>query len=286
MSVLRERMEADLKLRNFRPSTQVAYVNCVRRLARYFKSSPAGLEEDDVRKFLLHLREEEGLSPSTLKVYVAALKFFYTVTVYRPEVVRPFCVPKVPSKVPVVLSGSEVEALFGAIHSLKYRGILMATYGAGLRVSEACGLQVSDIDSKRMMLRVSDGKGGKQRYVMLSQRLLQILREYWRAERPEGLYLFPGQLPDKPVSPASVRAVLKQAVKDCGIEKPVTPHVLRHSFASHLLETGTDIRTIQVLLGHSSIRTTQGYTHVSARHIARTTSPLDVLGTKEGEVLG
>jgi site-specific recombinase XerD len=162
----------------------------------------------------------------------------------------------------------------------------MTTYGAGLRISEACRLRVADIDSKRMLIHIRDGKGGKQRYTMLCHRLLEVLRAYFKQMRPSGEFLFPGQKPGSHLAVSSVRKVLHLAIKDCGIEKRVTPHVLRHSFATHLLDTGTDIRTIQVLLGHNSIQTTQVYTQVSPQHIGRVESPLDLLGTRKAKVLG
>jgi site-specific recombinase XerD len=240
-----------------------------------------------VRDFLVHLRDERGLKPMTIKGYVAALKFFYSATLDRPDVVRPWLSPRVQKKLPVVLSGTEVEAVLAAVQSITYRAVLMTTYGAGLRISEACRLQVQDIDSKRMLIHVRDGKGGKQRYTMLCNRLLEVLREYWRQVRPAGDYLFPGDKPGSHLSKDSVRKVLHQAIKDCGIEKHVTPHVLRHSCATHLLDAGTDIRTIQVLLGHSSIQTTQIYTQVSPMHISRVRSPLSMLGShRRVEMLG
>ena len=286
MGVLRDRMETDLKLRNLRPSTQATYLRCVRKLAEHYMRSPDTLTEDEVRGFLLYLLEERKIGPSMQKVYVAALKFLYGTTLGTPEVVRSLWSPKVPRKLPQILSGTEVEQLLGTVRTLEYRAILMTTYGAGLRISETCNLHVADIDSQRMLIHVGDGKGGRQRYVMLSQRLLVVLREYWRVVRPSGPWLFLGKVPDKPITAASVSKVLKKVVAECGITKRVTPHVLRHSFATHLLESGTDIRTIQVLLGHQSIRTTQLYAQVSTQHIARTTSPLDLLGTEEGEVFG
>jgi site-specific recombinase XerD len=233
----------------------------------------------EVRDFLVHLRDERELKPITIKGYVAALKFLYTATLDRPEVVRPWLSPRVEKKLPVVLSGTEVEAVFHAVKSITYRAMLMTTYGAGLRISEACRLQVADIDSKRKLIYIRDGKGGKQRYAMLCDRLLNVLREYYRQVRPAGDYLFPGQKPGTHLSQSSVRKVLHQVIKDCDIDKHVTPHVLRHSLATHLLDTGTDIRTIQVLLGHRSIQTTQIYTQVSPRHIRRVRNPLDLLGT-------
>jgi site-specific recombinase XerD len=279
-------MEADMRLRNFRPSTQAGYVRCVRKLAKFHRLSPDRLDAEQVRTFLVHLRDDTGLSASSIKVYIAALKFFYTVTLDRPEVTCKLRAPRVASSLPVVLSGSDVERLFAAIYSLKYRAILMTTYAAGLRIGETCQLRFADIDSARGLIHVRDGKGGHERRAMLSPRLLAALREYYRAVRPGGPYLFPGRVPTTPIRPESVRRVLRRVIEELGFDKPVTPHVLRHSFATHLLETGTDIRVIQVLLGHRSIRTTQRYTHVSARYIARTASPLDVLGTPQAEPLG
>lgn len=286
MSKLRDRMEADLRLRNFRPRTQKTYLGYVRTFAFYHMRSPADMGTKEVRDFLVYLRDERKLQPMTIRGYVAALKFLYTATLDRPEVVRPWLSPRVVKKLPVVLSGTEVESVLGAIESITYRTVLMTTYGAGLRINEACSLQVADIDSKRMLIHIKAGKGGKQRYTMLCNRLLEVLRVYFRQVRPRGEYLFPGQKPGTHLSADSVRKVLHKAIKDCGIEKRVTPHVLRHSFATHLLDTGTDIRTIQVLLGHSSIQTTQIYTQVSPQHMSRVRSPLDLLGTREAKVLG
>jgi integrase/recombinase XerD len=201
-------------------------------------------------------------------------------------VVRPWLSPRRPKRLPVILSGSEVEALLEAVESIKYRAALMTAYGAGLRIGEVCRLQVEDIDSRRMLLHIRDGKGGRDRYGVLSRRLLAVLRAYWKQVRPPKPYLFPGPKPDRPLSAESVRKVLRKAVQTSGITKHVTPHILRHSFATHLLESGTDIRTIQVLLGHQSIRTTQIYTQVSPEQIRRVKSPLDILGTEEAKVLG
>jgi site-specific recombinase XerD len=187
---------------------------------------------------------------------------------------------------PDILSGSEVARVLAAVGSRKHRMVLMAAYGAGLRVSEACSLSVGEIDSARGVIHVRDGKRGRDRYVMLADRLLLALREYWRIERPAGTRLFPGRAPGGCVSQQAVRDALRKAVAVCGLTKRVTVHTLRHSFATHLLEGGTDLRTIQELLGHNSIRTTVGYLHVSAARIGRTKSPLDVLGTPDGAVLG
>lgn len=275
MGAVRERMETDLKLRNYRPGTQGQYLRCAERLAQHYWRSPEQLGAEEVRRYLVHLGEVRGLAASTRKVHCAALKFLYEVTLGRPEVVSSLGWPRVRSKLPVVLSPSEVEQLLGHMASLKYRTITAVLYGTGLRISEACRLEVGDIVSDRGLLAVRDGKGGRDRYTMLSDRLLRSLREYWRAERPPGPHLFPGARPCSTVRPESVRSALAKAAKQAGIRKRVTPHVLRHSFATHLHESGVDIRTIQVLLGHRSIRTTQLYSQVSGRVIARTPSPLD-----------
>lgn len=286
MGVLRERMETDLKLRNLSLTTQEGYLNCARAFAKFHMRPPADLGEEDVRTFLLYLRDERKVSPSTQKVYTCALRFLYEVTLQRPDVVASIPSPRVHAKLPQILSGTEVEALLAAVDGQKYRALMMTTYSAGLRIREACRLKAEDIDSKRMVIRIQEGKGGRDRYTMLSPRLLQVLREYYRQVRPQIPYLFPGQRGNRPINVDSVRAVLKAAVAASGITKPVTPHLLRHSFATHLLEAGTDIRTIQMLLGHNSIQTTQRYAQVSTAHISRTPSPLDLLGTPKGDVLG
>lgn len=285
MGQLRDRMEGDLLLRGYSPLTRTRYVWCAKRFAAYYQRSPAEMGEAEVRAFLLHL-VESGKSVSIRKLYVAGLKFLYAVTLGRPEAVAGIPWPRVRRPLPDVLSGSEVERLLGAVESRKHRMVLMAAYGAGLRVGEACRLSVADIDSGRGVIHVRDGKGGRDRYVVLPGRLLLALREYWRIERPVGVRLFPGRKCGTCVSPESVRHALRKAVATCGLTKKVTVHALRHAFATHLLEGGTDLRTIQILLGHNSIRTTVGYLHISASRIARTRSPLDVLGTPDGAVLG
>ena len=288
MGRVKTRMEADLRLANLRPATQAEYLRCAKAFVKFHRRPPTEMGWEEVRAFLVHLRDELHRSPSTQKVYVSALKFLYSKTLDRPEVMRPWFMPKVPEKLPVVLSGSEVEALMGAVRGLKYRAVLMTAYGAGMRIGEACGLRIEDVQSNRMLLHIHDGKGGRERYVMLGERLLAVLRAYWLFSRPKprGPYLFPGSRPTRPLSKESARKVLRKAVKQAGITKKVTPHVLRHSFATHLLEAGTDIRTIQVLLGHKSIQTTTRYAQVSTRLLARTTSPLDLLGSAKADVLG
>lgn len=220
-------MEAEMKLRNFSPRTQEEYLRVVRAFSAHFDKAPEELGTEHVREYLLDVRDRRKLSPSSLKVYRAALRFFYMSTQGRPEVVAVVGSPKVRRKLPQVLSGSEVQALFGAIRSLKYRAVVMTTYAAGLRISEACQLEPCDIDSARMLLHVRHGKGGHDRYLMLSERLLTALRAYWRAERPTGPFLFPGSNPQRPLSPDSVRRVIKKALRKAGLTKPVTPHMLR-----------------------------------------------------------
>ena len=244
------------------------------------------LGESAIREYLLQLKREEKVGPATLKGNVAALKFFYTHTLKRPEEVASIPWPKVPRPLPDILSGSEVECLLTTLHTFHHRVITMTAYGSGLRINEACSLTPEDIDSKRMLIHIRDGKRGRDRYVMLPERVLKWLREYWRMARPRSSWLFPGRNPENHISKGAVEEAVRKAAQEAGIPKRVTPHVLRHSFATHLLETGTDIRTIQVLLGHNSIRTTERYTHVSRAHVGRVKSPLDRLGTKEGEPLG
>lgn len=285
MGELRDRMEADLKLRGLAAITQRMYLRIARAFAGYFRRSPAELGEPEIRKYLLHL-VERNLSPATRVVYAAALKFLYQVTLRRPEVVAWIPFPKVPRKLPDILSGTEVERLLGTIRSLKYRAIIMVTYASGLRIREAVSLKPSDIDSPRRVIHVRLGKGQKDRLVPLSPRCLLLLREYWKACRPSGPYLFPGQGPGTHLSERVVRSMLRKAVREAGITKRVTPHVLRHCFTTHLLEAGADVTVIQQLLGHCSLHTTVRYAHVRSTAAVKTGSPLDLLGTPQGEPLG
>jgi len=280
------RMTEDLKLRGYRPGTVSEYLRCARAFVAHYMRPPSELGEREIRGFLLYLLVVRKVSPATEKVYLAAIRFLYTHTLGRPEEVVRIPWPRVRRSLPVVLSGTEVTRVLAAVESVKHRAIVTAAYGAGLRIGEACALCVEDIDSRRMVIHVRDGKRGRDRYVMLPQRLLDLLRTYWRAARPPAPYLFPGQKPGTTISAEAVREALHRATRVAGLRKRVTPHTLRHGFATHLLESGTDLRTIQELLGHGSIRTTARYTHISTRHIARTRSPLDLLGTPEGAVLG
>jgi len=286
MGFLRDKMKADLELRGYAHKTQRDYVRVCRDFAAHYMRSPAEMGLKEVEQYLLHRLRVRKIGPANHKMIVAGLRFLYGETLRRPEVAVRIPWPKVPRPLPDILSGTEVVDLLSAIRGLTHRVVITTTYAAGLRISEVCKLQIADVDSRRMLIHIRDSKRRKDRYVMLADRLLECLRHYWRCERPEGPYLFCGSRPDRPVNPKSARKALKKATAECGLQKRVTPHVLRHTFATHLLEAGTDIRTIQALLGHSSIRSTERYTHVSRRHVGRTRSPLDLLGTEAAEPLG
>jgi site-specific recombinase XerD len=267
-------MLEDMRVRNLAEGTQNSYIHFIEGFAKHYRTSPDKLGLDEVRNYQLHLLEERKLAPSTVIGFVAAAKFLYTVTLDMPWDEKVFPRPKVPAKLPVVLSQAEVEKFFQAIGILKHRVIVMACYGAGLRISEAVALKAGDIDSARMLIRVRGGKGGKDRYTVLSQRLLTLLREYWRIQRPKD-WLFPDKKGGRHVPDHVVRMMCRDAARLAGIEKRVTPHTLRHSFATHLLENGTDTRAIQVLLGHQRIDTTARYVAVTPQAIGQINSPLD-----------
>jgi site-specific recombinase XerD len=278
-------MTEDLKLKNYAPKTRTEYLRCARHYVAYHMRSPEEMGEREIRDFLLALSFERA-SIETLKMHVAALKFLYGTTLRRPEEIVALPWPKVPHRLPDILAGTEVDALLGAVEPLLHRAVVMTAYGTGLRIREACSLRTDDIDSKRKLIHVRDGKRARDRYVMLPDRLRDFLREYFRQVRPPGPFLFPGARPGRPITPHAVRDALAKGIRKAGIKKRVTPHVLRHSFATHLLEAGTDIRVIQALLGHASIRSTMRYTQVSQRHVGRITSPLDILGKDKARVLG
>jgi site-specific recombinase XerD len=283
MAELKEMMSRDLALRNLAASTRTEYLRCCTNFAQYHMVSPRQLGAPAVKEFLGHLLVKQA-GPATLKMHIAALKFLYEVTLEMSEVAAKLPWPKVPYKKPVILSGTEVEAVLRAVPSLIPAMVLTTMYAAGLRISEVCRLKVGDLDSKRGLIHVRNGKGGKDRQVMFSQRLLVLLREYYAKVRP-AVWLFPSHKHGEPISADAVRKTLERAVLAAKITKRVTTHSLRHAFATHLLEAGTDIRVIQVVLGHASIRTTARYTQVSAAQVASVKSPLDLLGTKAGEAL-
>jgi site-specific recombinase XerD len=276
MTPLRQRFIEDMKIRNLAESTQQTYLGYVADFARYFGKSPEELGREDIRRYQLYLVERRGYCANSLTVATCALKFLYRVTVPRDWAVDQIPSPIQPKRVPVVLSRGEVVQFLDAIASITYRAILMTAYATGLRVREITRLRVADIDSRRMVIRVDQGKGKKDRYAMLSPRLLVVLRAYWLHARPRD-WLFPGEKPGRPLSASAVHRACERARQASGLAKRVTPHMLRHSFATHLLEGGTDLRTIQVLLGHNSPRTTARYTHVTLHHVQQTQSPLDSL---------
>jgi site-specific recombinase XerD len=275
MTTLRQRMLEDMQIRNLSPRTQNQYLVSVSTFAKHFGKPPDRLGPEEIRSYQLFLLHQKGLCPSSLNVTVCALRFLYRVTLKQDWDIQMIPFAKRPKKLPVVLSRSEVVRFLNAVHNLKYRTLLMTTYAAGLRVSEVTRLRVSDIDSSRMCIRVEQGKGNKDRYVMLSSKLLDYLRDYWRRYRPVH-WLFTGRQQEH-LTIDTVQRVCKQARFDSGIKKILTPHTLRHSFATHLLEAGVDLRTIQLLMGHQSLSTTALYLHVATQCAHLTRSPFDLL---------
>ncbi len=277
MTPLRKRFIEDMQLRGLAPTTQRSYIHYVAEYAKFFNTSPDMLDLEAVRQYEIHLLNERKLSPHSVNTFVASVQFLYLTTLEMPWGKECFPRLRTGSTLPVVLDPEEVAQFFDYVPSLKYRAALMLCYGAGLRVSEAVAVKVSDIDSKRMVIRIEQGKGSKDRYVMLSPRLLAVLRRYWRAARPAE-WMFPSWRQNRHLTATSLSNACRDASKQSGLAKRITCHTLRHSFATHLLENGTDTRVIQMLLGHSRIDTTACYTRVSAELIARTQSPLDRLG--------
>jgi len=268
-------MIEDLTIRNLSPETQRSYVHHVSKFSRYFGRSPDQLGYEEVRAYQAHLVGRR-VSWGALNQTVCALRFFYGVTLGRSDLPERIAYARKPRKLPVVLSADEVVGFLQAVKGTRNRVALMTTYAAGLRASEAARLKVTDIDSGRMVIRVEQGKGAKDRYVMLSPQLLEILRAYWRLTKP-GHWLFPRRDGRGPIHPQTLGIACRTACEVLGVEKRVTVHTLRHSFATHLLEAGTDIRIIQVLLGHRSLATTTLYAQVSTAVIGRTASPFDQL---------
>jgi site-specific recombinase XerD len=275
MSPLRRRMIEDMTVRNLSPATQRSYVHAVAKFGRFFGRSPDRLDLEDVRTFQVHL-VAGGISWPALNQTVCALRFLYGVTLKQADLPERIPHAREPQKLPVVLSADEVVRFLEAVPSLKARAALTTAYAAGLRASEAASLKVVDIDSSRMVIRIEQGKGGRDRYAMLSPQLLGILRSYWRIARPMQ-WLFPSRDGEHSIHPVVLHAACRSACAASGLAKRVTVHTLRHSFATHLLESGTDIRIIQALLGHNSLHTTARYTHVATSTIGRTPSPLDRL---------
>jgi integrase/recombinase XerD len=288
MTPLRQRMFEDMQMRFLSPETQRNYAYHITGLARFYQTSPDQLSREDLREYQLYLTNGRLYSPESVNQFVSAARFFYNVTLEWPWPQGTLARARVPHKLPVVLSLAEMSQFFQHVCTIRYRAALMTAYGAGLRVSEVVSLQVGDIDSQRMLIRVRAGKGKKDRYSMLSANLLTVLRSWWRSQHPAPQpqkpspedWLFPGRHKERHMNPASLQTVCQEAALAAGLSKKVTVHTLRHCFATHLLEDGADIRKIQVLLGHSCIHTTARYVQVSPQVVAATASPLDKLDCK------
>lgn len=277
MTALRQRMVEDMQIRNLSQNTQTSYLQQVSLFARHFGKSPHLLGPEEIRVYQLHLTNDKKLAISSIHTAIAALRFLYKVTLKEDwSLAEIIPLPKKPKKLPVVLSPEEVLQFLACVEPAKHRVILTTCYAAGLRISEAVRLKPSAIDSQRMVILIASGKGDKDRYVMLSVKLLEILRRYWSVARPKD-WLFPGAHPGQPISRFAVGAACQEAHRVSGLSKPVTPHSLRHAFAVHLLESGTDVRTIQLLLGHSSLGTTARYLRIATSKVCSTSSPLDLL---------
>ena len=276
MGVLRERMIREMLLRRFSASTQKSYLNAVTGLAKHFWRSPDQLNAQQVQDYLLFLITQRKLAWSTVKVAASGLRFFFSAILARHDITAAIPPSRTSRLLPEILSAEEVLSLLQAADSRKERTLLMTGYGGGLRVSELVHLQVPDLDSRRMMIRVRQGKGNRDRYTLLSVRLLDELRAYWKEYRP-ALWLFPARDPRRPITARTARRIFMEAKQRAGIRKKGGIHMLRHSFATHLLEAGVDLRTIQILMGHSSIRSTVRYLHLTRKTLDNTRSPLDLL---------
>jgi len=280
MTELRQKMIDEMTIRGFSVKTQEAYISAVAGLAGYYKQSPEQISKQMVKDYLLYLMKEKQRAWNSCNVVVSGLRFFYTHTIGKKWVSLSIPPRKKVRRLPEILSKEELEKLFGALSNQKHRTLLMTTYSAGLRVSEVIGLKVTDIDSKRMMIRVQQGKGKRDRYTILSERLLKELRIYWKMYQP-AQWLFSGPDKNRPLTDRSAQAIYNNAKEKAGIEKGKGIHTLRHCFATHLMESGVNIRTIQTLMGHTSIQTTMIYLQVTRKQISETQSPLDKLEIPE-----
>ena len=277
MGALREQMQADMVLRGMALRTQQSYIESVVKFAKFYGRSPEQITKEEVERYLLHLLQERKLAHSSCNIVCSALQFLYGVTLKRQKAEFDLPRPRVPQRLPQILAREEVAAIFEHAANLKHRAFLMTTYSAGLRLSEACHLKVGDLDSSRMTIRVEQGKGAKDRYTLLSPGLLKELRRYWIAHRPH-LWLFPSpRNPKLPMLPKSADRIYRRAKVRAGITKVGGIHALRHAFATHLLEAGADVHTIQRLLGHSDLSTTQRYFHLAQKHLSGANAPLDLL---------
>lgn len=278
MSYLGRKMQEDLKLHGLSKRTQTAYLREVRKLKDFYQKSPDLITEEELRKYLLYYTQELNVSESLFTQAICGIKFFYTKTLDRNWKTLKIVKPRKQKRLPVILSKEEIKKMLDAnvLSNLKHRCILTVVYSAGLRVGEVCRLKISDIDSKSMVIKITQGKGNKDRYTVLSHRALMLLRQYYRSYRPED-WLFPGEPSSNHICVGTVELVFKKACEKSGIKKHVTVHCLRHSFATHLMESGVNLRYIQDLLGHRSIETTVVYTHVRKEHIGKIISPMDTI---------
>jgi integrase/recombinase XerD len=285
MGEMRDLMEQEMKLRGLSPRTQQTYLRAVHNFVKHHRRPAERMGAPEARAYVLHLLEEKKLGTSSIVQNVCALRFFYCKVLRVPFDLEKIPFPKRKRLLPYVLTEKEVAALLDAEANLKHKAILMTLYSGGLRLQEALRLRTTDIDTAGMRIRIRAGKGGKERYVMLASTLLITLRDYYKRYRPEK-WLFYGQTKSEPINPRTIQRVIEKAASAAGLLKRVTAHVLRHSFATHLLDHGTNLRYIQELLGHSSIKTTMIYLHVSRRTLTEVVSPLDWLGTKSKELPG
>jgi integrase/recombinase XerD len=276
ISPLRQRMIDDMTVRNFAPNTILCYLKQVSYFAHHFGKSPDRLGLEEIRSYQIYLAKERKVGISSRTVAVSALRFLYHVTLKQDRIIEMIPFPKQEYPLPVIVSPEEVLRLLEAAPSLTHHVIFSTMYGTGLRVSEALHLRVPDLDSQRMTIRIEQGKGHRDRYVPLSPKLLELLRTYWRKLRPQP-WLFPGQFPNQPLRREAVRDAITRASERAGLKKHISPHSLRHAYAVHLLEAGTDIRKIQLLLGHRSLSTTARYLRLATTTVCATTSPLDLL---------
>ena len=277
MTSLRQKMTEDMQIRNLAVNTQKSYIQQVSLFARHFHKSPELLGPEQIRAYQVYLTNEKKLATGSITIAVSALRFLYRVTLKKDwsfDDIIP--APSMPKTLPIILSPEEVLQFLDCVRSRKHRAILTTCYAAGLRISEAVALTPPAIDGKRMVIRVEQGKGQKDRYTMLSPKLLEILRAWWRVEKPKD-WLFPGDFPGRHITRFAVEQECQKAHRICKIPKPITPHSLRHAFAVHLLEQGTDVRTIQLLLGHRSLATTAKYLRIATTKVCSTSSPLDLL---------
>ena len=282
MNALRKQMQSDMVLRGLANRTREAYIDAVAKLAKFYGRRPDRISETECQQYLLHLLEERKLAHSSCNIVCSALEFFYRVSLKRRETQFHLPRPKVPQRRPQILSREEVAAMFEQTQNLKHRALLMTTYGGGLRLTEVCHLKVADIDSDRMTMRVEQGKGAQDRYTLLSPRLLNELRRYWIAHRPRQ-WLFPSPRDRaQPLSAHTAHRIYHAAKARAGITKAGGIHALRHAFATHLLEAGTDVHTIQRLLGHGSLSTTARYFHLAQKHLSGGGSSFDLLKGPSG----